>query len=131
MHHEDRKIALQNLRNTLKALERLADRLRDLRDRLDLERHVDDLRRIVVPLGTLDRYVGELEAERAEFVAKLEAVQAAAFEQIRELSSENARLRLTSSRPVPSSAVLRIPPEPRKHSDRCGYPRNSCSCGAR
>ena len=54
-----------------------------------------------------------------------------ALEQIRELSEENARLRLTAARPMPSSAVLRIPPEPRKHSDRCGYPRNSCSCGAR
>lgn len=109
MHHEDRKIALQNMRVGLEALERLAGRVREVRDRLEIERLVDELRRGLAPLATLDRYVGELEAERAEFLPKLEAVQAAAFEQIRELSEENARLRLTAARPMPSSAVLTFP----------------------
>ncbi len=109
MHHEDRKIALQNMRVGLEALERLAGRVREVRDRLELERLVDELRRGLAPLSTLDRYVGELEAERAEFLPKLEAVQTAAFEQIRELSEENTRLRLTAARPLPTSAVLSFP----------------------
>ena len=108
MHHEDRKIALQNARVGLRALERLAGacvRCATGSSSSGSSTSSGAAWRRSRPSNA----TSASSRPNAEFLQKLEAVQAAAFEQIRRALRREHRLRLTAARPMPSSAVLTFP----------------------